>query len=103
MYQSGGCDYTIGCGQLLILLPESIQSMEEAIKYVTEDDGNGGEKGSLYYHGRDRVDKCVIHEIIDSFKVDMNAVQQTVEEERKMIKKERLREQLEAIKKELGE
>jgi len=67
-YQSGGCDYTIGCGHRFIILPDTVTTMEQAEAYVKSE---GDDDYSLGYFGVDRIDSATIVEISQSIKVDV--------------------------------
>lgn len=68
MKQAGyGCDYTIACGQKFVLLPESIQSMEEAEQYVLNEE----EEGCVSYHS-DELEAVTIYEIIASKELSLD-------------------------------
>ena len=69
-FQNGGCDYTIGCGQLFEFLPETLQSMEQAVQYVLEGEG----EATLNYNGKNRIHSCQVFEIFDSHEVDMTSI-----------------------------
>lgn len=97
LYQGGGCDYTIACGYKLVLLPEIIQTMQQAHDYVLSQNEN---EGSIAYYGTDRVAECVIYEITDSFEVDMDAVRRKAKEDADALYKEERRRQYEKLKRE---
>lgn len=72
--QPDGCDYTIGCGRLFVLLPSSITDMDAAVAYVqqvNDDDPayfDSGLPGSeMYSH----VNACTIYEITAERSVPM--------------------------------
>lgn len=65
-----GCDYTIGCNNITITLPESIKTMEEAVQYVVFAE----EQGCLNYYGSGRVEKATIYEVVQSHEVDVATV-----------------------------
>lgn len=97
LFQSGGCDYTIGCGTVFQILPESVQTMEEAEEYVMTEDKRGG----LPYYG-EQVNSATIFEIGKSKKVDVNAYKRGLREESEMLQKEERRKKFEQLKKEFG-
>ena len=98
-YQSGGCDYTIGCGISLDYLPKKITTMEEAVEYVVDDE----DEGDFDLHD---LDGCNILEISSQHKIDLAAVLAKANQARKaaakVAAKEARKEQFEELKQEFG-
>lgn len=71
--QSGGCDYTVACGQRLEKLPDHIQTMDDAVKHVLtyneEDSHQVSQVG--YYGGTDDFKSVKILEVTDSKELDL--------------------------------
>lgn len=57
-YQSGGCDYTIGCGHLPVFLPEEVDTWEKARAWLDSDKDD-----TPFYCGKDRLDKVTLIEV----------------------------------------
>jgi hypothetical protein len=99
-YQSGGCDYTIACGQDFTILPEDITTMEEAQAYVLGENEYGDPNMSSLYE----INKLVIYEISNSLKIDLVAMRKKDEEEKAKLKakkdKEDRQKRYEELKKE---
>ncbi len=69
-----GCDYTIGCGQIVISLnarniTEAKQTLIEMIKEL--------------YTGEQSLKKCIIFEIGDEYEMDLKYFYDTLEEEKR--------------------
>jgi len=95
--QSGeGCDYTIGCGQRLVLL--NAETMEQA---RTEADK------TMEYYGVGSAERKMDHALILSLAEDampmVRAREAKLDELKKTEERERKRAQLERLKRELGE
>jgi hypothetical protein len=74
LIQNGGCDYTIGCGEVVILLPKEITTMPQAIDFVSVTDGEvSRHEAQLGYYG-DRVDEAVVYEVSEAVHLDVGAL-----------------------------
>ena len=86
-----GCDYTIGCNLAVKVLPEHIETMEQAIEYCT----------TLSYEGEDAfldyavemVSSITVFEVADSQKVDIAAIKAAKRAEKRRIEEQRKEEQ----------
>jgi len=70
-HQSGGCDYTIECGTDFTLLPEEIQTMEQAIAKVKEMGTPDNEDGDFLDDDLS-ISEVVIYEIVATHEFDLN-------------------------------
>lgn len=86
-----GCDYTIGCNNITVTLPESIKTMEEAIQYVAFAE----ERGCLSYYGSDRIEKAIIYEVVQSHEIDVDAI---IRNQREILQREAAEAKLEKEK-----
>lgn len=82
-----GCDYTIGCNECTIKLPNSLKTMQEAVDYIRSD-----EEFSLDYFGKSRIEKATVYEIQSCQVIDVKDIIQKEKLERekqKVIQKEK--------------
>lgn len=76
-----GCDYTIACAQLLVPLPKTIETINQAEVYVM----NGDNEGQLGYYGsEDGYDSVTILEAV-VYPVDFIGYEQARRAEREAI------------------
>lgn len=73
LHQPGGCDYTIGCGVAVRTLPENIETMEQAERYVAEEWGEYVDPDS-----EDPLDGITIYEVIAVKEVDIDSLAEAV-------------------------
>lgn len=65
--ESGGCDYTIGCGIECIEIPQAIESFEDAEQWLYDTD-------RLYGTNGNKLTVCTIYKTVETHKVDLNVV-----------------------------
>jgi hypothetical protein len=66
MSHSGGCDYSIACGQKLVYLPTRITTMKEAVEHVNKDSDDldyDEDNTCIGYYGTGRNIKSKVIEI----------------------------------------
>jgi hypothetical protein len=97
LYQNGGCDYTIGCGQVVSRLPDCVKTLEEAVNFVTGGEADGGHHPAQFGYYGDRVDRAEVFEVKSSVVIDGDALRRCEAD------RERQRLALEAVEKELAE
>lgn len=69
-----GCDYTIRCGEVFELLPESIETKAEAIEYVLRN--RYPDEGFMVLERHtDDLKSCIIYEISDSHEFNLRAME----------------------------
>ena len=99
-----GCDYTIGCNQITVVLPDVVQTMDDAVAYVS-----GGWKPEVadrhsvkYFGGPKRIEKATIYEVANVHELDIQSMI-VAARERKAAKARKLEEaEFERLKAKLG-
>ena len=100
LYQSGGCDYTIGCGFRFVVLPETVTNYEQACHYLAND-----EDSCLHAYGNP--DSFTLYEIGEKFEFEnidsfLSKYQEPDEVEPEDAATAERRRQYEALKKEFN-
>lgn len=80
--QEGGCDYTIGCGYILVDL--EAKTWDAAIDEITE---------KMEYYGIDNIDKATLFEINEELEIDVDDIKNVQEEEKRLEKQKEIDEQ----------
>ncbi len=71
--QGGGCDYTIGCGQRLVPLPDTIKTVEEAKVEVFREEGS--QPYHRYYYSGSDIEKVVIYGVVSEHEVNLDKIE----------------------------
>lgn len=91
LYQSDGCDYTIGCGHVIIEFESELSGIMNKAKEIVED------------YSRDDIDKITLYQISHKESIDINDLfrEDDAEEERRGREEKELQEKklLEELKK----
>lgn len=96
--QGGGCDYTIGCGQVLIYLNSTnMEDAKKELQKIIEE---------RYSHEERQLESAIIYEVSDEFELDVKDYYDQLQKERdeynRLQREKKEREEFERLKQKFG-